>query len=165
MAQILLGILGVSIFIMSALAGVTYLGPVFMRSTVDSEAGVALQDLAQISIAVQLRDAELETTTPESFDLEDLAPDYLPELPENPLGSSQPRLLQITGFTGTILVMPVEGAKARALCDSLSRQGGGPEVAPHLFISQIKHPIGCIQSKKDYAGIISEDGFMAYSRV
>ncbi|AXK44112.1 hypothetical protein [Erythrobacter aureus] len=170
MSQILLGIIGVTIFIISAIAGVSYLGPTFMQSTTDSEAGVGLQGLSQISMAIHLREMETQSATEVGFNLDGLAPDYLPEIPENPFSAIDPILVTGVGTLaqrpGEFVLMPVETANAQQICNSISRQGGGSDVAPNIFISEIVEPLGCFRSKKEYAGgAVNIGDFVAYVRI
>src|SRR3546814_21011510 len=77
MSNVIIGIIGVILFIGLALAGATYFGPRVTQSTSQAQAGVVMSELVSISNAVKVRDQERQMATTGGFDLDFLAPDYL----------------------------------------------------------------------------------------
>src|SRR3546814_16266800 len=97
MSNVIIGIIGVILFIGLALAGATYFGPRVTQSTSQAQAGVVMSELVSISNAVKVPDQERQMATTGGFDLDFLAPDYLGDVPLHPSDGPAPILLDVNG--------------------------------------------------------------------
>lgn len=166
MSNVIIGIIGVILFIGLALAGASFFGPRVSQSTAQAQAGVVMSELVGISNAVKVRDREREISTTGSLDISFLAPDYLGEAPSNPTGGPDPLLLDDVGGTGgiaSVVALKVDGSRAGHVCNEISRQGGGPSGAPVLANPNASFPIGCFRSSRDVTAQIRKNDYIAYA--
>ena len=125
MSNVLIGIIGVILFIGLALAGALFLGPRFQESSNTSKAAAMVQSLAQISQAVNLYE------THEGQDIPDgpvtvLVPGYLKNIPTNPGWGSNPAI----NTAGSIRYIFVDAGGSEAVCQAILRQTGQNEQIP-----------------------------------
>lgn len=169
MSNVIIGIVGVILFIGLAIAGASFLGPRFVESTAKSKASAVMQANATIAGAVQVRDRELQVSTPSDAVLEDiLHPNYIGEMPRNPAGGAAPILVDASGAQSgpaSFVIMEVAGTNADEICNAISRQGGGPAVAPRLTSADIGRPVGCFRITNDVSGQIRSGDFIAYATI
>lgn len=140
MSNVLIGIIGVILFIGLALAGALFLGPRFQQATLNSKGAALSQAVAQISAAANMYRVQEGRGFSETDDLYTLVPGYLKAMPSNPTG--------YTGANGVHLVSrsfgmydpgnPTPGEKdlfvvmriggevdtAREICGAINRQAG-----------------------------------------
>lgn len=145
MANVLLGIVGVILFIGLAMAGASFFGPVMDDAMLEGRANGLLQVLSTTGKAVSVRNRELETLTPVSADSSVLVPDYLEDLPRNPTNNSAIMLVNDTGLVSSGRARAVASklaADQQLMCAYINRQGGGSNSVP--TISSIPaQPMGC----------------------
>ena len=151
MSNVLIGIIGVILFIGLALAGALFLGPRFQESTNNSKAASAVQGVSQIASAIQLRNLNEGSTLPASSNLETslVTPGYLKAIPKNP-GGRQTVYIADGGGAQTAnpivyIIMPLEvEAGAKEICAAAVKQtrmtadGSIPSGT-----NGPTHPIGC----------------------
>ncbi len=124
MSNVLIGIIGVILFIGLALAGALFLGPRFQESSNNSKAAAAIQAVSQVSSAVNMALVQGgATVTPHATSLEGLQTDgYIKSIPANPAGLGVPLLFSSTGGETTdMVIMPVT---SEAVCAAAARQSG-----------------------------------------
>ena len=146
MANVLIGIVGVVLFIGLALVGAFYFGPSTTTSIDESRAQGTAKSLTTVASAVSIRDRELETTTPSGVDSSILVPDYLGSAERNPVNGEQIRLADADGAgsgaaTFAITRMPADRPR---MCEFLSRTGGGPVPVATLTGSPPQR-LGCVR--------------------
>ena len=89
MSNVLIGIIGVILFIGLALAGALFLGPRFQDATINSKASAVVTAIQQVQSAVELYKVNTGETGYVRMGAPDwLAPDYLKTMPANPIRSS-----------------------------------------------------------------------------
>ena len=90
MSNVLIGIIGVILFIGLALAGALFLGPRFQESTQNSQAASVMSSLRQASDAAELRMLDLGVSTTPSTHVSFLTNGgYLKAAPSNPAPAAQ----------------------------------------------------------------------------
>lgn len=169
MSNVIMGIIGVILFIGVAVAGASFLGPRFMESAAQSQANAVMQANATIASAVQVRDRELEVTTPSNSELSEiLLPNYMADMPRNPTGNFDALLVDEDGARSgpaSFVIMKVGGDIAGDVCNSISAQGGGPSTAPRLTSADIGRPVGCFRIANDVSSQIRSGDFIAYATI
>jgi hypothetical protein len=157
-SNVLIGIIGVILFIGLALAGALFLGPRFQESTNNSRASAAVQAVSQVAHAVNMR--ELQEGRPmmanESIAGQLINERYLKSLPSNPTGSSDVFLADVNGAgfgTGkalTVVMRMHEDGNGKAICEAIRRQTGaltspGPwtPTAQSFLPANMVNPTGC----------------------
>ena len=166
MSNVIIGIIGVILFIGLALAGATYFGPRVTQSTSQAQAGQVMSQLVAISNAVKVRDQERQMATTGGFNLDYLAPDYLGDAPSNPTEGPAPFLLDSSGSAGgiaSIAGIKVSGNRSVAICNEISRLGGGPSTAQLRLNANLALPIGCFRIDRDLSPQVRKDDYIAYA--
>jgi len=151
MSNVLIGIIGVILFIGLALAGALFLGPRFQESTNNSKAAMAVQGVSQIASAIQLRNLNEGSSLPSSASIQtDLVnAGYLKAVPKNPSGTASTYLADGGGgqtsspIVYIIMPLAVEGG-AKEICAAAVKQtrmtadGSIPS-----GVNGPTHPVGC----------------------
>jgi hypothetical protein len=88
MSNVLIGIIGVILFIGLALAGATFLGPRFQQSTNMSKAAAVVAGMSQMADAAKLRKVSTGRSYPAGSADALIAEGYLKSRPLNPLGDT-----------------------------------------------------------------------------
>jgi hypothetical protein len=154
MSNVLIGIIGVILFIGLALAGALFLGPRFQEATLNSRASATVQAVSQIAHAAEMRNISVGTPlTSSSGAIDSLATEgWLKTPPTNPSGGTGIFLQSIDGSTtaGTahivVAVLPRE-AKSKALCEAIARQTSGVMIDGSSTMAT--DPTGCVRSSGD----------------
>jgi type II secretory pathway pseudopilin PulG len=123
MSNVLIGIIGVILFIGLALAGALFLGPRFQESTNNSRASAAVQAVSQVANAANMyrvqegrTDYTLDATAVPATDL--VSNNYLKSIPGNPTGGTAPSLAT-TGYVTMTLA-----TNDAAVCAAINKQSG-----------------------------------------
>jgi type II secretory pathway pseudopilin PulG len=134
MSNVLIGIIGVILFIGLALAGALFLGPRFQESTNNSKASAAVQAVSQVSSAVnmyQVQEGKAPTnsaitgpTTPTASYTELVTGQYLKSVPTNPAGTGAISISDGPTATSKRVTMPLS-TNAQAICEAIHKQTGG----------------------------------------
>lgn len=167
MSNVLLGIVGVILFIGLALAGASYFGVLASTSVMEAKAQAPLQALGTVAKAVAVRDRELEAITPSAADASVLVPDYLDELPRNPLNGSSVMLLSRSGtVTGAAAIVAAYVSPGDAdMCAYMNQVGGSHNASIPNFSGQFPaHQSGCVKMPSG-SGIGDDAGYVAYAWV
>lgn len=85
MSNVLIGIIGVILFIGLALAGALFLGPRFQQTTANSKAAAVMSQIKQVSDAMNLEALDNGGLPQTCRNLEYLAPRYLKNIPITPI--------------------------------------------------------------------------------
>ena len=113
MSQVLMGIIGVILFIGLALAGALFLGPRFQESTNNSRASAAVQAVAQVASAANMYRVQEGAEPANITAREDEG--YLKSIPSNPAGDDAPTL------DGEFVAMVLTD-NAKAVCAAINKQ-------------------------------------------
>ena len=145
MSNVLIGIIGVILFIGLALAGALFLGPRFQESTNNSKASAAVQAVSQISSAANMNNVQGGTATQAGSNatvVTKLVTDgYLKSIPSNPVTLGGAPLLvgsaagAATGDASHV-IMSIPTASV-AICEAIARQSGQAVVAGTGVITDV----------------------------
>ena len=130
MSNVLIGIIGVILFIGLALAGALFLGPRFQQATLNSKASAILQATKQVSDAAQMYRIQEGQTVPIVTGMADLiGKGYLKAQPK--VGALQTGLIDDAGCAGcsggttaAVGVYLGTDSGARSICEAIARQTG-----------------------------------------
>ena len=137
MSNVLIGIIGVILFIGLALAGALFLGPRFQESTNNSRASAAVQAVSQVSNAINMYNVQEGKTVSNTVTAKGLVEDetafvelvggrYLKSVPSNPTGTGLINIQSGDGpSAGRKLVTMDLGTNAEAVCTAIHKQSGG----------------------------------------
>ena len=184
MTNVLIGIIGVLLFIGLALAGAMFLGPRFQQAQQNSKAMSLTQMASQIVIAMEIKRNEDGTPMPARQSMTVLAQkSYLKSVPTNPyLGNGgwpfralYSHDLHSPDYYADVVFLSIgHSEEAPAVCRSINRQSGIPgDEVPTLPLSSgsdigpaLLKPSGCFRMHD--AGIEGEAApgdFVVYSRI
>jgi hypothetical protein len=151
LSNVLIGIIGVILFIGLALAGALFLGPRFQEATVNSKASAAVQAISQVSSAVRLYETQsgavvtpatagttLSTTTENSY-RELVAGGYLKTVPANPTNSGG---VYVSRESGVNYVVMGVGVDNDAVCRQINKQAGAGDIN-HVLKTSATRTMGC----------------------
>ncbi|AXK44109.1 hypothetical protein [Erythrobacter aureus] len=135
MSQVLIGIIGVILFIGLALAGAMFLGPRFQESANNSRASASLQAVAQISQAANMYQLQEGFAAANTGAL--TSGGYLKAVPVNPVSNAnEPILVNYLGGTPAVMdhVEMVIGGNGDAgtgqICTAINKQATGGAGTP-----------------------------------
>ncbi len=175
MSNVLIGIIGVILFIGLALAGAMFLGPRFQQTTSDSKASAMVQQASQVARANQLYRVDNGTYSPAGASTPLVSAGYLKVLPVNPMNPTWGyNSLDADGdYVGNpayiIAGIDVDGTQVgRDVCNSMGRQSGQAldaqgNVSVVTSLSQLKADSGCLYITQTVGKI--GPGRYAFSRI
>jgi len=153
MSNVLIGIIGVILFIGLALAGALFLGPRFQEATLNSKAAATVQAVSQVAHAAELRNLSSGAALTAAADsIGKLATEgWLKTVPVNPSGGSGLFLQAVDGGTAgnahiVVAVLPRE-TKSKALCEAVVRQTSGTMIDGSSTMAT--DATGCVQASTD----------------
>lgn len=130
MSNVLIGIIGVILFIGLALAGALFLGPRFQEATLNSRGSAAVQAVSQISHAVNMYEVNEGMPLPTNQINALQSKGYLKSIPK--IGESPIYMLSPSGCAGCadprsigVVYVFADNADNRKLCGTIMRQVGG----------------------------------------
>lgn len=167
MSNLIIGVIGVILFIGMALAGASFLGPNSMNSAIKIAEAAVLEANGSVANAVQVRERELEVLTlANSVPAEILHPRFINEMPQNPTGGPSHIFINQSGtLTGTAsyVAMKLAGPNARSICLALNKRGLGPANLATRAGPPSNKVQGCfIASRNIAAGILLGD-YISYT--
>jgi len=177
MSNVLIGIIGVILFIGLAIAGALFLGPRFTDSKSTSTAAATIQATSQIAYAYSYSNAERAVKAQAGDNPSALTPGYLRSVPTNPAGSDVLKVVSATGSTtvgdGAMVVARLSTAAAARTCGAIVRQtanGKDTVGADGYGVSATaddipKGPAGCFQVGGTAIGDLGADQFYAFTRI
>jgi hypothetical protein len=164
MSNVLIGIIGVILFIGLALAGALFLGPRFQESTHNSKAAAIAQNISQIANASVMYEAQEGKQLLASNFLTNgktlVDRGYMKSYPTNPVNGDQYYTVDANGGDSASPVKLVftslgNDANARSICRAIEAMSGGTNVeadlAPTSFGSRTstRKRVGCVNNQ-DY---------------
>jgi type II secretory pathway pseudopilin PulG len=172
MSNVLIGIIGVILFIGLALAGALFLGPRFQESTNNSRASAAVQAVSQISSAANMYRVQegKSIISNENIDTVLRANNYLKSVPTNPTSGGDATLISATGTQAAgaeaaLVVMPL-ATNADAVCNATAKQSGQGETAPAVATAAAlpTGPSGCFKTSAA-VGVLASGTNYAFARL
>lgn len=173
MSNVLIGIIGIILFIGLALAGALFLGPRFQSASNDSKAAAMVQQLQQASNAAAMYTVETGSPLPSGLLGEShLIGRYLKQDLRNPLENGGPAYLfdengQTIGeeeskFVGMVLK---NGSNSQQICESVQRSAGqiassgafDDNVYSRTEVTGLKLRAGCLY--------LDEDRYLVFSTI
>ena len=159
MSNVLIGIIGVILFIGLALAGALFLGPRFQESTHNSKAAAVSAGLQQVAQAAQMYRVQegVSVTSTGSTATTALAPDYLKSAPRNPMTNGSYQMVDANGYnnaTPAQFVYTNLGGDdtAKAVCRAIERGAGAtnPDASTATVVdwattTQANKRVGCLK--------------------
>jgi hypothetical protein len=153
MSNVLIGIIGVILFIGLALAGALFLGPRFQAATISSKASATVAAAKQVADAAAMREV-VEGSSAATGAATGLAPGYLKSVPRNPVenrSENDPILVDADGnLSGKprYVVMGLYGAgDNHKYCVEINRQSGMANLTdtqpPYLTAMPKNNAVGC----------------------
>lgn len=153
MSNVLIGIIGVILFIGLALAGALFLGPRFQESTNNSRAAASVQAVAQVASAANMYRVQEGHGAGLVADL--ISEDYLKSTPANPTSGGGAVVMSGTAdtLTGRFATMSL-GENGAAVCDAINKQSGietAQTIADPTDLSTLTGTQGCFNDGGDPA--------------
>jgi hypothetical protein len=178
MSNVLIGIIGVILFIGLALAGALFLGPRFSDAKSTSTASSAIQAVSQISNAISYSNAEMAIKSqagvnPSFF----VASGYLKSVPSNPGGTDPIAIMSRNGEAATgdaaLVVARLSTSAAGSTCGSIVRQStnaissiGADGYTTATSVAELPPgPAGCFKVGPTAINSLLADQFYAFARV
>lgn len=177
MSNVLIGIIGVILFIGLALAGALFLGPRFQESANNSKAAATAQAVKQISDAAAMRRTDTGAVLPSrtaALDASDalVTEGFLKAIPQLPItGASGPYIINEAtgdwnGLPANMVVYHVPDAQADT-CKAMARQSGQPAGDATAYTGRITfppQPTGCFWAAIAINSHAQFNTYIAYSR-
>jgi hypothetical protein len=162
-SNVLIGIIGVILFIGLALAGALFLGPRFQESTLNSKASATIQRVSQLGHATNLYEVQegVKFMPSTGMPWQAMVPGYIKALPKDVTGTIDLNWNETipTPITYTVLGGTVE--EARSLCKAIVKQTQSLDAVPartwNKTTMTVPSNAGCISINDDTM-------FVAYSR-
>ena len=140
MSNVLIGIIGVILFIGLAVTGALYLGDRFKAAGADSRATATIAQVSQISAAIQMYELKTGAQFTAGTALSTLAPRFLSSIPVNPTSGPVPvaYTVDLAGTGGRVgLVLMELGSNAEPVCRSIARRNGLADVPTATSVATI----------------------------
>ena len=148
MSNVLIGIIGVILFIGLALAGALFLGPRFQEASTNSKASAQVSAMKQLSDAVnmyELQEGQKDLPLKDGAFVTKLATKgYLKSDLTDALGSGTVYWLSPT-MPGKRHILI--GYQPKTLCEAVNRQAGIAGIPDSDEFSSISGPMGCVLDK------------------
>ncbi len=172
MSNVLIGIIGVILFIGLALAGALFLGPRFQESTLNSKAAASVQAVSQVAHATSMSSVQSGTTLMAGTSVSGLvASGHLKSEPANPTGVEGMQIFGALGEGGAgnvragLVVMRMIG-NGEAVCSAISRQTTGqPYTTANDAMQLPQGPSGCFKTGASPVFSLTADSYFAYARI
>lgn len=170
MSNVIIGIIGVILFIGLALAGANFLGPRFTGASADSKASIMISRVGDAAVAMGVYQAK--EGTPPGGTLDFLSPRYLKSIPENPVsgGAAIDARTAAGAYGGSavavIATMPVNSVNGKVCATIASRSGLGVQAdgsAPSAATLP-SYPQGCWQLAGTW-GSLTGPVYVVYKRI
>jgi hypothetical protein len=180
MSNVLIGIIGVILFIGLALAGALFLGPRFQESTNNSKASAIVQATTQVAHATSMYTVQEGVAPVDSASL--VSSKYLKSLPSNQLSPAGFTILDDDGRTSDNPLVPNAAFKPAwvvtsagtnaAVCEAIERQTGNlpsgstfsTTVTGWLAYAGSRKVTGCYRNNNGLPGGNASD-YLVYSRI
>jgi hypothetical protein len=167
MSNVLIGIIGVILFIGLAIAGAVYLGDDFMSASSDSRAAASVTQIAQVSAAIQMYEMKTGTNFAAGTSLSTLVPRFLKSIPINPTTGPAPDTYtsQVVNSGGRTSIILMElGTKAAAVCSAIAAQNGMSAVPIANDVASVPTNSGGCFKTSAVVGSARASTYYAYNR-
>ena len=172
MSNVLIGIIGVILFIGLALAGALFLGPRFQESTNSSRASAAVQAVSQVANASVMKTIQEGSPVMAGTSVSDLVGGgFLKSEPGNPTGSEAMQIFGALGEGGAanvkagMVVMRMVG-NAESVCSAISKQTSGSGYATVNDAGQFPSgQAGCFRTGSSSVFSLTANNFYAFARI
>jgi hypothetical protein len=165
MSNVLIGIIGVILFIGLALAGALFLGPRFQEATTNSKVSAWSQAQGQVAHAVNLRELSEGIRMPASLQPDNIRTEladkgYLKSAPTNPWGDEYYFVLRdVDGYENGNAAYIMNGfyadrEKDMRFCAAIAKRAGlagGTDTAPPSMTKPVGQ-FGCFKNTGSYGG-------------
>lgn len=178
MSNVLIGIIGVILFIGLALAGALFLGPRFSDSSSTSLGAAMVQSVTQISSAVVYYNTDTATEATVGSDLLQTLVNgrYLKSIPDNPSGGDSLIVLSKNGEASGVIGMVVarmSNVGAEKACGAIVRQtkNGDDTIGADGYsvvvdaASLPSGPAGCFRVGSSAVNALQANQFYAFARL
>lgn len=165
MSNVLIGIVGLMLFVALALAGASFFGPVMGDSVQEGRANGTLRVLSEVAHAVSARNMEMETSTTAAVDASELVPRYLESVPVNPANGEAVLIVTSQGTIGgpaTYTATKLRPSES-AMCKFINRAGGGGDTIPTATNLPTQRS-GCLKAGTANGPFAAGD-YIAYLRI
>lgn len=172
MSNVLIGIIGVILFIGLALAGALFLGPRFQEATTNSKASALVQGASQIAHAAAMFTIQEGEPFERTHRLDLTGKGYLKTYPTNPVNPTygytfvdSNGLIQDGTKAQIIMVMLDMDAIGTSVCKSATRQITGSDTIPTIAsMADVSTPTGCFQPSRGI-GALRADRYYIYASI
>ena len=178
MSNVLIGIIGVILFIGLALAGALFLGPRFQDSRSTSVGAATVQAVTQIGSAIVLRNTEASGRLEAGVDPEVLrVGSYLKSVPSNPSGGGDLVILgkdgEGSGVDAEMVVGRIPDGSGADVCSAIVKQtknaddrvGTGDFPTVDVVADFPRGPAGCFRIGSGGINSLAPDGYYAFARI
>jgi hypothetical protein len=180
MSNVLIGIIGVILFIGLALAGALFLGPRFQESTNNSKASAIIQATAQVANATSMYTVQEGAAPNDAASL--VSTKYLKSLPSNQLSAAGFTILDADGRTPDNPLVPntpfkpawvvTSAGTNAAVCEAIERQSGNltsgtafsTTVTGWMAYASSRKTQGCYRNDNALPGGSASD-YLVYARI
>ena len=167
MSNVIIGIIGVILFIGLAVAGALFLGDRFTSAGNSSKAAASLAQIAQISAAIQMYETKTGQTFAAGTPLDSLTPRFLRSVPTNPTTGPVAATYTsqaVSSGDRTSLVLMELGTRAQGVCLAIASQSGLSSIPVANDVASIPAgPSGCFTTSAA-VGSTRAAAFYAYNR-
>jgi hypothetical protein len=177
MSNVLIGIIGVILFIGLALSGAMFLGERFADSRNSSVGAATVQAVTQVASAISYSNTENDVKVNAGYNLDGLrTAQYLKSVPANPAGPDGIVVLgrngESTGVAGGLVVAHLPVGQDR-LCGAIAKQTAGASdiVGIYGFVTAAsatdlpRGPAGCFKVGPTAISGLAADQLYAYARL
>jgi hypothetical protein len=161
MSNVLIGIIGVILFIGLALAGALILGDDFKAAGNDSKAAAVISQLQQVSNAIDMSEMKLGSPFMAGTAISTLTTRFLKAVPVDPTGGSTVVAWSETGLGSGVpagmVVLPMS-RNADAICSSIVQQTGGAAAFPTVsaVVDLPKTSSGCFKAGASFNSFVTQ---------
>ncbi len=176
MSNVLIGIIGVILFIGLALAGALFLGPRFQESTNNSRAAAVIQAVSQISNAANMYRVQEGRSVASNANIDTIlrGEGYLKSVPANPASDVYVPLLATAGGVRSstqpadYVVMQLTD-NAAAVCSAIAKKSGqalgADDAPPEAGTALPSVTSGCVRMTGGLGSALTNGGYYAFSRI
>ena len=172
MANVIIGINGVVLFILLAIAGAIFLGPQFTAANNNGKAAALVQSATQIASAVNLTNTQNGTTYVGNTAVSQLVTDGgLKVVPGNSIVAAN-AFLRINASTPSSTTLAADtvtadiGAAGQPVCDQIEKQSGGTVALTVADVSALPRVNGCVKLSAVVAPVNGASGeYVVYAKI
>ena len=169
MSNVLIGIIGVILFIGLALAGALYLGPQFQNATSSSRASSTISTLSQLSSAINAKIIQNDEDVLAGSSMDSLiASGHIKADPTNPTGGDPAAIYGPNGETASVeagMVAMRLNENAEAVCSAIAKQTSKDLITANNAAQLPAIKAGCFHTGPTSINSFAGDSYYAFSRI